>query len=384
MTDLASLLPRVRELRSQGYGSRKIGAELGIGKDAALRLLKKVELEDAKGSALLAIVEVEPQTAPEFAERIAQCYRRSKEAIIEAGRWLIRAKTALPHGVFEAMIESDLPFGPRHARRLVAIAEDGRLSDRTYESVLPEAVGTLYELTQLDDAAFKSKVEDGTIRPDMERRDIATVVKKQRRAERERQLSSAILDLPQKRYGVILADPPWRFETYSRETGMDRAADNHYPTSPTEEIERLPVPTIAAKDCVLFLWATAPMLPDALRVMAAWGFEYKSHCIWRKDRVGTGYWFRNAHELLLVGVSKGGSVPAPAPGAREVSVTDAAVGAHSEKPDIFMEFIESWYPNLPKIELNARRARPGWDAWGLDAPTPSHDPETGEVTEAAE
>jgi hypothetical protein len=61
---------------------------------------------------------------------------------------------------------------------------------------------------------------------------------------------------------VILADPPWRFEPWSRDTGMDRAADNHYPTSATEEIAALGVSSIAADDCVLFLWATVPMLPD--------------------------------------------------------------------------------------------------------------------------
>jgi N6-adenosine-specific RNA methylase IME4 len=91
---------------------------------------------------------------------------------------------------------------------------------------------------------------------------------------------------------------------------MDRAADNHYPTMTTEQICALEIP--AADNCALFLWATAPMLPEALAVMVAWGFTYKSHCIWAKDRLGTGYWFRNQHELLLVGTR--GNIPAPAPG----------------------------------------------------------------------
>jgi N6-adenosine-specific RNA methylase IME4 len=112
---------------------------------------------------------------------------------------------------------------------------------------------------------------------------------------------------------------------------MDRAADNHYPTSETDAICARPVGDIAADDCVLFLWATAPMLPDALRVMAAWGFAYKSHAIWKKDRIGTGYWFRNQHELLLIGTK--GKIPAPAMGTQFPSVIDAPVGKHSEKPD---------------------------------------------------
>ena len=202
------------------------------------------------------------------------------------------------------------------------------------------------------------------------------VVKRESRAARETELSQTQLALPDKKYGVIYADPEWRFEVYSRDTGMDRSADNHYPTSATDAICRRPVEKIAADDCVLFLWATVPMLPDAIDVMRAWGFEYKSHCMWRKDRIGTGYWFRNAHELLLVGTR--GKIPAPAMGTQWESVIDAPVGKHSEKPDKFYELIEAYFPNLPKIELNARAARPGWDAWGNEAPE-SCDEKTGEI-----
>ena len=190
--------------------------------------------------------------------------------------------------------------------------------------------------------------------------------KKDRRDTREKILGGIQMALPDKKYGAILADPEWRFEVYSRDSGMDRAADNHYPTSATDEICARAVAEIAATDCVLFLWATAPMLPDALRVMAAWGFDYKSHAIWFKDRIGTGYWFRNQHELLLVGTR--GNVPAPSMGSQFTSVNQAAVGEHSEKPESFYTMIESYFPTLPKIELNARRARAGWDSWGFEAP----------------
>lgn len=215
--------------------------------------------------------------------------------------------------------------------------------------------------------------------------DLSTEDKKQKRANREKLLAGMQCALPDKKYGVIYADPEWRFEVYSRDTGMDRSADNHYSTTATDAICARPVGDVAADDCCLFLWATVPMLPDALKVMAAWGFTYKSHAMWRKDRIGTGYWFRNAHELLLVGTR--GNVPAPAMGTQFESVIDAPVGKHSAKPDQFYELIEAYFPNLPKIELNARRARPGWDAWGLEAPTDAagetieSDPETGEVIE---
>ena len=209
--------------------------------------------------------------------------------------------------------------------------------------------------------------------------DVLAIDKKQYRANRELSLAEMQSALPEKKYGVILADPEWHFKVRSAQTGMDRHAGNHYPTSGTDEICVRPVESIAADDCALFLWGTVPMLPDALRVMDAWGFDYKSHCMWRKDKIGTGYWFRNAHELLLVGTR--GKIPAPAMGEQWESVIDAAVAKHSAKPDVFYNLIEEYFPNLPKIELNARRARDGWDAWGLEAPAPAppHDPVTGEI-----
>ena len=201
----------------------------------------------------------------------------------------------------------------------------------------------------------------------------AAEAKKEKRAERESTLAREILELPGKRYGVILADPEWRFEPYSRDTGMDRAADNHYPTTATDTICQRDVGSISADDCVLFLWATVPMLPDALRVMSAWGFEYKSHAIWAKDKIGTGYWFRNQHELLLVGTR--GRIPAPAMGTQWPSLIEAPVGRHSEKPENVYELIETYFPSLPKIELNARNARDSWDCWGYEAPIASSENE---------
>jgi N6-adenosine-specific RNA methylase IME4 len=192
-------------------------------------------------------------------------------------------------------------------------------------------------------------------------------IKQVRRADREVDLAEATVAaseaLGSKLYGVIMADPPWRFAPYSRDTGMDRAADNHYPTMTIERIRAMAVP--AADDAVLFLWATVPMLPEALSVMAAWGFTYKSHCVWAKDRVGTGYWFRNQHELLLVGTR--GNVPAPAHGEQYASVISAPLGRHSAKPNAFAEMIEAMFPTLPALEMFARGPRLGWTVWGNQA-----------------
>jgi N6-adenosine-specific RNA methylase IME4 len=188
--------------------------------------------------------------------------------------------------------------------------------------------------------------------------------KRARRQQRERDLGAKITAMSDKKFGVIYADPPWTFEPYSDETGMDRAAGNYYPTMDGELICRMDIP--AADDCVLFLWATVPMLPSALTVMKAWGFEYKSHLIWKKNKEGTGYWNRNQHELLLIGTK--GNIPAPAPGEQSSSVIEAPVGKHSAKPTVFRKQIEAMFPSLPKIELFAREKADGWDCWGNEAP----------------
>ena len=213
-------------------------------------------------------------------------------------------------------------------------------------------------------------------------KDVSTAAKKSRRAAREMELGAKQMALPEAKFGVIYADPEWQFASYSEETGMDRAADNHYPTSPIETIKARPAGSLAADDCALFLWATVPMLPQALEVMVAWGFAYKSHTMWRKDRAGTGYWFRNVHEILLVGTR--GKVPAPAMGDQWPSVIDAPVGEHSAKPEKFYGLIEAYFPTLPKIELNARQARDGWARWGYEAPEETQHPVSHATSERPE
>jgi hypothetical protein len=114
--------------------------------------------------------------------------------------------------------------------------------------------------------------------------------KKEARAARERDLGAKQRALPEGQFGVIVSDPEWHDKVWSEETGMDRHAGNHYPTSANDVIASRPVATIAAKDCVLFLWTTNQHLRVALDVIEAWGFEYKSNYCWGKDRIGLGRW----------------------------------------------------------------------------------------------
>jgi N6-adenosine-specific RNA methylase IME4 len=163
--------------------------------------------------------------------------------------------------------------------------------------------------------------------------------------------------LPAGRYELIYADPPWQLGNPSAKY----APESYYPTLPLEEIESLAVP--AADQAVLFLWTVNSLLPQALEVIAAWGFEYKTNFVWVKDWIGLGIWGRYRHELLLV--ARKGAFPPPAGPDRIDSVIEAARGRHSAKPACVYELLERMYPQASKLELFCRgRPRPGWSAWG--------------------
>lgn len=172
-------------------------------------------------------------------------------------------------------------------------------------------------------------------------------------------------DLHQRAYGVILADPPWRFENFS-EAGEEKAPQAHYACMDADDIAALPVDRLAAVDCVLVMWATAPMLDVAFNVMAAWGFTFKTAGAWHKrtatgrhDAFGTGYIYRSAMEPWLVGTK----------GAPDIRVRDvrnlivAPIREHSRKPDQMRHNIARQFHG-PYAELFARERAPGWDAWG--------------------
>ena len=110
-----------------------------------------------------------------------------------------------------------------------------------------------------------------------------------------------------KKYSIIYADPPWAYRTYSKK-GQGRSAESHYPTMCIEDIKALPVGELAAKDCALFLWITFPCLCEALEVLTAWGFSYKTVAfVWVKQNrrnddlfTGMGYWTRANAEICIL------------------------------------------------------------------------------------
>jgi N6-adenosine-specific RNA methylase IME4 len=190
-------------------------------------------------------------------------------------------------------------------------------------------------------------------------------------------------------FPVICADPPWQHEM--RPSDSRNIELNHYPTMPLADICALPVSAIAHRDAVLYLWALPHMLPEAMQVITAWGFALRTHQVWDKgldeielelaainglmdgtsveDKTGLftlGHWLRNRHEDVLIAVR--GNMPTPPVNARPPSIIRARRGEHSVKPEIVYQDIEKAYPSLPKLELFARRGRPGWVSWGNQIP----------------
>ena len=183
-------------------------------------------------------------------------------------------------------------------------------------------------------------------------------------ANRDEGLSAKELVWPEGKYGVLYADPPWRYE-HPPIGASNRSIENHYPTMTLDEICALPVQDIAAENAVLFLWATAPKLAECIQVIEVWGFTYRTCMVWVKDKIGMGYHARNKHEILLI--SKRGQLAPPDPPNRPDSVLEAARTKHSAKPEEYYGLIESMYPTHPRIELFARKEREGWEVWGNQA-----------------
>ena len=163
--------------------------------------------------------------------------------------------------------------------------------------------------------------------------------------------------LPEGVYNIIYADPPWKYDFSISPT---RKVEKQYFTMELTDIETMKIPS--ADNAVLFLWATAPKLREALKVMEAWGFEYKTNAVWDKEIIGMGYWFRGQHEILLVGTK--GEFSPPPPEVRIASVIRQRRGKHSEKPKQFYEIIEQMCPDGKYLELFARNQRDGWTMWG--------------------
>lgn len=169
--------------------------------------------------------------------------------------------------------------------------------------------------------------------------------------------SALITHVQERRYGAILADPPWRFANSTGKMAPEHRRLHRYRTMEFDEIYALPVAALAAPVSHLYLWVPNALLPQGLQTMSAWGFEYKSNIVWYKTRKdggpdgrGVGFYFRNVTELLLFGV-RGKNARTLAPGRRQVNLVPTRKREHSRKPDEMYDLIEacSRGPRLPAL-----------------------------------
>lgn len=175
-----------------------------------------------------------------------------------------------------------------------------------------------------------------------------------------------------KRFSTVLADPPWQFQNRTGKVAPEHRRLSRYGTMTLEEIADLPVATALADRAHLYLWVPNALLPEGLRVLSAWGFEYKTNFVWHKirrdggpDGRGVGFYFRNTTELVLFGV-RGKNARTLDPGRRQVNILKTQKREHSRKPDEFYGIVEACSPG-PFLEMFARGTRPGWTAWGNQA-----------------
>ena len=280
-----------------------------------------------------------------------------------------------------------------------AVQRDAQRGEAVGADTLQRVVGTALDKGEEIDALVKlspekreqviAKAEAG------EKVSAKIAVKQERRADREEDLAEKQRALPNRRYGLLLVDIPRHFNVRSDETGLDRSPENHYPTMTFQELCDLPVPQLAADDCIMIYWSTAASLIDDLEILAEWGFvtfrpreagrlrrdvlgpngweiggpgfpqPYRTMQVWDKVKIGLGYWFRDRHEFILL-AARGNVVP-PAMGTQDNSLFSEPKGEHSAKPDL--AWIDRLWPNIPKLEMFARRPRgEGWDTWGNEAP----------------
>ena len=173
-------------------------------------------------------------------------------------------------------------------------------------------------------------------------------------------------------FGTVLVDPPWRFTNRTGKVAPEHRRLARYTTMSAKEIAGLPVAELMATLGHCYLWVPNALLAEGLMVLENWGFTYKANLVWHKvrkdggsDGRGVGFYFRNVTELVLFGTR--GHLRTLAPGRRQVNLLATRKREHSRKPDELYPIIERCSPG-PYLELFARHSRPGWTAWGDEAP----------------
>ncbi|MHC1767692.1 MAG: MT-A70 family methyltransferase [Verrucomicrobiia bacterium] len=323
--------------------------------------------------------------APNAAAEINQLHadicgmgRKTVEMVIRIGELLTGEKAKLQHGEWLPWVRENLEFSERTSRNYISVYQ-------RRDTLKTANVADLSDAYKLLAAPAGDTPEDVEFTPEpaaptfdrllaeADRDDILRAARVIRDEERTERRAAVIAELERRelepldgkgKYRVIYADPPWpyRHDLGEAMPGSTSPRD-HYTVMDMDGICALPVGTLAEDNAVLFMWGTVPLLPEALRVIDAWGFQYKSHVVWDKVKHNFGHYFSVRHELLFLATR--GSCTPEVPKLTDSVVSLEKTARHSEKPDQFRELIDTLYPHGRRIELFRRGAAVGkWDVWG--------------------
>lgn len=252
-----------------------------------------------------------------------------------------------------------------HYRQTGEIVQNSAPSEKTRQEIAKVANvshDTISKVKKIEATAspeIKAKVSTGEISINEAFKEIKKEEVETKRKEIRDTFEKQDVEVKDKKYRIIYADPPWKYGNAMPEYVTE--PQDYYLLMNTEDICAMPIKDITEKDAVLFLWSTSPHLPEALEVAKAWGFTYKTTFIWDKIKHNMGHYNSVRHEILLV-CTKGACTP----DVKRLfdSVVSEERTEHSKKPNVFREIIETIYTYGNKIELFARESPEGWDVFG--------------------
>ena len=290
-------------------------------------------------------------------------YRAMARAAMKKGDMQVRKEVmAGAQALAEDLLDTEVSIG-----ETIKSIPDKKASSGGGTRSLPEGITkkqSHFFQTLADNKDLVEKVKaQARDNDDLPTRTAVLILAKEKTAiERKIEKIKSNSELPEKKYMLIYADPPWQYDKTEEFKGQD--VERHYQTMTEIEICSMQIQKISADDCVLYLWSTAPKLNVAMRVMDAWGFDYKTCMVWDKIKHNMGFYASIRHELLLIG-GKGSAKPDDLKAANQTdSVQSIERTSHSKKPEIFYEILERLHTHKNKIELFARSKRDGWDSWG--------------------
>lgn len=283
----------------------------------------------------------------QFGRRNLNNYQRSILALQLEDVFRIKAKEKehIRKTTMQNSAESKEISTRKELAKIADVSHDTIMRVKAIEAKAPEEV--------------KEKLRTGDISINQAFTEIKKAEINERRDKIRNELEKQELEVTDKKYRIIYADPPWKYGNAMPEYVTE--PQDYYLLMSTDDICAMPVKDISEKNSVLFLWTTSPHLPEALEVVKAWGFEYKTTFIWDKIKHNMGHYNSVRHEILLV-CTRGACTP----DVKKLydSVVSIERTEHSKKPEFFREIIETIYTHGNKIELFARVTPEGWDSFG--------------------